>query len=131
MDTDTSIIIRTKSKSFAIRIIKLYGYLCESKKEFIISKQLLRSGTSIGANVVEAAYGISRKDFVAKNFSACMECAATIYWLELLHETGYLTEQEFNSIHSEAVELSKILSSITKTLKESPEPVSKKILPSS
>lgn len=131
METEDSNIVRTKSKSFAIRIIKLYGYLCESKKEFIISKQLLRSGTSIGANVVEAAYGISRKDFLAKNYIAFKECAETIYWLELLHETGYLTEQEFNSIHSEAVELSKILSSITKTLKESPEPISKKILPSS
>ena len=114
-------IVRAKSKSFAIRIIKLYGYLCESKKEYIISKQLLRSGTSIGANVVEAVYGISRKDFLAKNYIALKECAETIYWLELLHETGYLTEQEFSSIHLEAVELSKILSSITKTVKDNPE----------
>ena len=117
---DSHGIARAKSKSFAIRIIKLYGYLCESKKEFIISKQLLRSGTSIGANIVEATYAISRKDFLAKNYIAFKECGETIYWLELLHETGYLTEQEFNSIYSEAVELSKILSSITKTVKENP-----------
>lgn len=118
MSTNENSITRTKSKSFAIRIIKLYGYLCESKKEFVISKQLLRSGTSIGANIVEASCGFSRKDFLAKTYIAFKECAETIYWLELLHETGYLTEQEFSSIYSEAVELSKILSSITKTTKE-------------
>ena len=115
---DSHSIARTKSKSFAIRIIKLYNYLCETKKEFTISKQLLRSGTSIGANIVEALCGFSRKDFLAKAYIAYKECAETMYWLELLHETGYLTEQEFNSIYSEAVELSKILSSITKTVKE-------------
>ena len=117
---DSDNIVRTKSKSFAIRIIKLYNYLCETKKEFTISKQLLRSGTSIGANIVEALCGFSRKDFLAKAYIAYKECAETMYWLELLHETGYLTEQEFNSIYSEAVELSKILSSITKTTKEIP-----------
>lgn len=123
MSTDNShSIARVKSKSFAIRIVKLYSYLCDTKKEFVLSKQLLRSGTSIGANMVEAACGFSRKDFLAKTYIAFKECAETIYWLELLHETGYLTDCEFNSIHSEAVELSKILSSITKTVKENPNP---------
>ena len=119
---DSDNIVRTKSKSFAIRIIKLYNYLCETRKEFVLSKQLLRSGTSIGANMVEAACGFSRKDFLAKVYIAFKECAETIYWLELLHETGYLTDYEFNSIYNEAVELSKILSSITKTVKETPNP---------
>ncbi len=113
-------IARIKSKSFAIRIVKLYSYLCETKQEFVLSKQLLRSGTSIGANVVEASCGFSRKDFLAKAYIAFKECAETIYWLELLHETEYLTDYEFNSIYNEAVELSKILSSITKTVKETP-----------
>ena len=117
MHNDNSI-IKAKSKSFAIRIIKLYNYLCETKKEFTISKQLLRSGTSIGANIVEALCGFSRKDFLAKVYIAFKECAETIYWLELLHETAYLTDNEFESIYTEATELSKILSSITKTTKE-------------
>ena len=115
---DSDNIVRAKSKSFAIRIIKLYNYLCETKKEFTISKQLLRSGTSIGANIVEALCGFSRKDFLAKVYIAFKECAETIYWLELLHETTYLTDSEFESIYTEAVELSKIPSSITKTTKE-------------
>ena len=115
---DADNIVRTKSKSFAIRIIKLYNYLCETKKEFTISKQLLRSGTSIGANIVEALCGFSHKDFLAKVYIAYKECAETMYWLELLHETGNLTDNEFESIYTEAVELSKILSSITKTTKE-------------
>ena len=113
--------LQTKSFTFAVRIVNLYKMLTNDRKEYVLSKQLLRSGTSIGANVVEAAYGISRKDFLAKNYIALKECAETIYWLELLHETGYLTEQEFNSIHLEAVELSKILSSITKTVRENSE----------
>jgi len=113
-------IARIKSKNFAIRIVKLYSYLRETKQEFVLSKQLLRSGTSIGANVVEASCGFSRKDFLAKAYIAFKECAETIYWLELLHETEYLTDYEFNSIYNEAVELSKILSSITKTVKETP-----------
>ena len=114
-------LVADKSFDFAVRIVNLHKYLIANGVDYSLAKQLLRCGTSIGANVVEAAYGISRKDFLAKNYIALKECAETIYWLELLHETGYLTEQEFNSIHLEAVELSKILSSITKTARENPE----------
>ena len=72
-------IARIKSRSFAIRIVKLYSYLCETKQEFVLSKQLLRSGTNIGANIVEASCGFSRKDFLAKAYIAFKECAETIY----------------------------------------------------
>lgn len=111
--------IKNKSKAFAIRIIKLYKYLCETKKEFILSKQLLRSGTSIGANVTEALCGISKKDFLAKMYIAFKECVETQYWLELLSETDFLSNEEYQSINNDCEELRKILSSITKTTGES------------
>lgn len=107
--------IRNKSKIFAIRIVKLYRYLCSEKKEFILSKQLLRSGTSIGANVVEAQSAISKKDFLAKMYIAFKECNETEYWLELLHETDSLTDDEFESINQDNLTLKKLLSSITYT----------------
>lgn len=106
-----------KSKAFAVRIIKLYKYLTESKNEYVLSKQLLRSGTSIGANITEAECGFSRKDFLAKMYIAFKECAETKYWLELLHETDYITENEFNSIVTDCEELLKLLTAITKTTK--------------
>ena len=108
---------KEKSKAFAIRIVRLYRYLCDEKKEFVLSKQLLRSGTSIGANLAEAECAISRKDFLSKIYIALKECMETIYWLELLHETDYLTEQEFQSISSDCEELRRMLSSTTKTIK--------------
>ena len=111
--------IREKSKLFAIRIVNLYRYLCSEKKEYILSKQLLRSGTSIGANVVEAQSAISKKDFLAKMYIAFKECNETEYWLELLHETNYLTDDEFESINTDNLELKKILSSITFTTSKS------------
>lgn len=111
--------ISTKSKRYAVRIIKLYKHLSEIKKEYILSKQLLRSGTSIGANVIEALCGISKKDFLAKMYIAFKECAESKYWLELLHETDYLSEAEFQSIYNDCEELRKMLSSITKTTAES------------
>ncbi|MFI3316810.1 MAG: four helix bundle protein [Rikenellaceae bacterium] len=104
--------------AFAKRIIKLYKYLCDEHKEYILSKQLLRSGTSIGANIVEAQCGFSRKDFLFKMQIAYKECAETTYWLELLRSSDYLTQDEYNSINSDCKELMNLLSSITKTTKE-------------
>ena len=108
-----------KSKTFAIRIVHLYQYLCSEKKEFVLSKQLLRSGTSIGANLAESECAISKKDFLAKIYIALKECAETLYWLELLLETDYLSVSEYNSIYADCEELRKMLSSTTKTLSES------------
>jgi four helix bundle protein len=108
-------IAKIKSKKFAIRIVKLYKHLCDEKKEFVLSKQILRSGTSIGANLYESEYGISKKDFLMKVYISLKECSETIYWLELLFETGYILENEFNSINNDAVELLKILTATTKT----------------
>ena len=107
--------IRDKSKSFAIRIVKLYHHLCDEKKEWVLSKQLLRSGTSIGANIVEAQAAVSKKEFLAKMYISFKECCETEYWLELLHETGYLSDFEFESINQDNIALKKILSSITFT----------------
>ena len=92
-------------------------HLSEEKKEFVLSKQILRSGTSIGANLAEAECAFSRKDFIAKMYIALKECSETRYWLELLHETGYLSDAEFNSMYDDCQELMRILSTSTKTLK--------------
>ena len=99
-----------KSKRFAVRIVNLYHYLCDEKREFVLSKQLLRSGTSIGANLAEAGCAISRKDFLSKVYIALKECAETTYWLELLHDTHYISDKEFESIYSDCEELRKMLS---------------------
>ena len=110
-------IIRIKSIEFAKRIIKLCRFLCDEKREYILSKQILRSGTSIGANVTEAEYGISKKDFLSKMYIAFKECAETLYWLELLYSSEYISKKEYASLYSDCDELRKILSSITKTVK--------------
>ena len=107
---------KNKSKRFAVRIVKLYQYLSAEKHEYVMSKQLLRSGTSIGANLAEAECAISRKDFLAKVYIALKECAETKYWLELLWETEYLSEMEFESICADCEELRKMLSATTKTV---------------
>ena len=107
---------RNKSKKFAIRIVNLYKYLCDEKKEYVLSKQLLRSGTSIGANLAEAEFAISDKDFLHKIYIALKESAETMFWLELLFQTEYLTETEYKSINEEALELLKILNATTKTI---------------
>ncbi|MBQ3836458.1 MAG: four helix bundle protein [Treponema sp.] len=114
MKTDNVIV--DKSKAFALRIIKLYQYLSDKKKEFILSKQVLRSGTSVGANVKEGIRGQSKADFYAKFCIALKEASETEYWLELLNESGYLKGQEkdFESLYSECQEIIKILVSITK-----------------
>ena len=101
---------------FAVRIVKLYQFLCDEKKEYTLSKQILRSGTSIGANLAEAESAISRKDFLSKLYIALKECSETLYWLELMKETEYLTEEQFQSLHRDCEELRKMLSSSTKTI---------------
>ena len=109
-------ILLNKSKLFALRIIKLYKYLKENKQEYILSKQLLRSGTSIGANTKESVFAQSKADFIAKLFIAQKECAETEYWLELLHESYYINRQEFDSIYEDCQELMRLLVATTKTL---------------
>ena len=106
-----------KSKHFAVRIVKLNVYLRDSKKEYVMSKQLLRSGTSIGANLTEAKYAISRNDFLAKTYIALKETAETLYWLELLYNTNYLTKEQYTSILRDAEELLRLLTAVTKTMK--------------
>lgn len=111
-------VVQDKSKTFALRIINLYRYLVNEKKEYALSKQILRSGTSIGANIAEAEYGISRADFLTKMYIALKECAETKYWLELLSESGLIDEMSFDSIMKDCEDLLRLLSSITKTTKE-------------
>ena len=94
-----------KSKKFAVRIVNLYKYLGNDKKEYVLSKQILRSGTSIGANIAEAECGISKKDFLSKIYIALKECVETIYWLDLLYETGYIDERMYLSMKSDCDEL--------------------------
>ena len=105
-----------KSRRFAIRIVRLYQYLCREKKEYVLSKQILCCGTSIGANIAESECAISKKDFLSKIYIALKECNETLYWLDLLHETDYLTSEEFFSIKTDCEEIRKILSSTTKTI---------------
>lgn len=111
-------LVFAKAKKFAVRTVNLYKYLCDEKKEFILSKQLLRSGTSIGANIAEAEVAISKKEFLSKMYIAFKECNETVYWLDLLYETDYLSESEYTSIIEDCNELQKILTSITKTTRE-------------
>ena len=111
-------LVFAKAKKFAVRTVNLYKYLCDEKKEYILSKQLLRSGTSIGANIAEAEVAISKKEFLSKMYIAFKECNETVYWLDLLYETDYLSEAEYTSIIEDCNEIQKILSSITKTTRE-------------
>ena len=113
--------VKFKSRAFAIDIIRLYKDLVENKKEFVLSKQVLRSGTSIGANVVEAEAGISKKDFLAKMYISFKECCETEFWLDIMHETEYIDDNKFNELMPKCSELNKMLSSITKSAKESLE----------
>ena len=107
--------IKDKSYRLAIRIVKLYQYLSGEKQEYVISKQVLRSGTSVGANVREALQGQSRADFISKMSIALKEASETEYWLELLRDTGYLSENEYFHIHSDCAEVAKMLTSIVKS----------------
>lgn len=111
-------ILMPKSLAFAKRIVFAYRYLSEEKKEYVLSKQMLRSGTSIGANIAESQYGSSRKDFLNKLYIALKECAETLYWLELLYSCDYISRTEYDSLHSDCEELRKLLSSITKSVRD-------------
>ena len=110
--------ISNKSFSFAVRIVKLGRFLERDKKEFVISRQLVKAGTSIGANVAEAKHAQSRPDFLSKMNIALKEAAETDYWLRLLHETDYLTDKQYYSIYAECDEIESILASIVKTVKK-------------
>ena len=111
-------IIRDKSKAFAIRIIKLYKFLLEEKREYVLSKQILRCDTSIGANFAEAIYGVSEADFINKLSIAQKEASETVYWLELLRETDFLTQEQFASVYTDAEELLKLLAASIITMKK-------------
>ena len=110
--------ITEKSFRFAIRIVKLYKYLTTEKRELIISKQILRSGTSIGANIREAIAGQTKPMFAAKLNIALSEANETDYWIDLLNATEYLSDKEILSLKEECVELIKLLTSIIKTTRE-------------
>ena len=110
-------VIKDKSFDFAIRIVKLYQYLCTEKKEFTLSKQLLRSGTSIGAMVKEAEHAESKNDFIHKFAIAQKEANESVYWLELLKATDYLNDKEFKNINTDAIAILKLITSIIKTTK--------------
>lgn len=105
-----------KSEAFALRVIKLYNHLTEIKKEYVLSKQILRSGTSIGANLAEAECAITKKDFLAKVYIALKECAETQYWLRLLKNSKYLTATEYASVYKDCNEFTRILMATTKTI---------------
>ena len=111
-------VVEEKSKAFALRIVRLYQYLREKKKEYVLSKQVVKSGTSIGANVKEAIRAQSKPDFYAKLYISLKEASETEYWLELLQKGGYIAEDAFTSINDDCQEIIKLLVSITKTQKE-------------
>lgn len=111
-------ILKDKSKSFAMQIVYLYKYLCDEKREFIMSKQLLKSGTSIGANIMEAQFAQSLPDFASKMSIALKEASETLYWLELLTETEYLDKQQSEELVQSCYELIKMLHSTVKTSKQ-------------
>ena len=110
-------VLQGKSENFAVRVVNLYKFLVK-KQEFEISKQLKRSGTSVGANITEALFGSSKKDYLAKMYIAFKECNETMYWLRVLHRTDYLNDSEYNSIYGDCRELVKMLASTIKTTKE-------------
>ncbi len=111
-------VLKEKSFAFALRIVRCYQYLNAEKKENILSKQLLRSGTSVGANIREAEQAQSKTDFIHKLSIALKEANETAYWLELLHEAEYLEKNMFESIYADCTELLKLLISIIKTSKQ-------------
>jgi len=108
--------VQDKSDAFALRVVGLYKHLVE-KSEFVLSKQVLRSGTSIGANVVESIYAISKREFIAKMQISLKECAETEYWLNLLHKGGFLEQNVYDSLTKDCKELLRMLTAIIKTSK--------------
>ena len=113
--------IEKRAYQFALRIVKAYKYLTRQQSEFVLSKQMLRSGTSIGAMMREAKFAQSRADFVSKTSIALKEANETLYWIELLHDSEYIDDKTFESIHNEANEITSILASIVKTTKVNTE----------
>jgi four helix bundle protein len=113
--------IEKRAYQFALRIVNAYKYLTRQQSEYVLSKQMLRSGTSIGAMMREAKFAQSRADFVSKTSIALKEANETLYWIELLHDSEYIDDKTFESIHNEANEITSILASIVKTTKENSE----------
>jgi four helix bundle protein len=111
-------LVYDKAFKFAVKIVDLYKYLCKYKKEFTLSKQILKSGTSIGANIKEGLYAQSKKDFLSKFSIALKECSETEYWLDLLGATEYINNKIFKELSKDCSEINKMLSSIVKTTKE-------------
>ena len=111
-------VIKNKSFNFALRVVKLYQFLNQEKKEYVLSKQLLRSGTAIGALVREAEQAESKLDFIHKLAIAQKEANETDYWLELLFQSAYLNETQFRSLKNDIIEINKILASIIITTKQ-------------
>ena len=111
-------VVIDKGKAFAIRIIRMYQWLSKEKREFVLSKQCLRSGTSIGANLYEGVSGQSTADFIARLHIALKEANETTYWLELMKETDYITPEMYESINTDCVELIKLITSIIITTKQ-------------
>ena len=118
-ERDSMNMIALKSKAFAVRVVRMSRYMQQSENEFVLSKQVLRSGTSIGANVYEATQAFTHADFAHKMSIALKESVETEYWLELLFETGFLSEAEFQSMYSDNKELTKLLTAILKTASRS------------
>ena len=107
--------LKDKSYAFAVRIVKMYKYLCDKKHEYVLSKQVLRSGTSIGANIVEANGAISKDDFSAKMSIAYKEALETKYWLDLLKDSSYLESKGYDELYQEADEISRMLFAVLKS----------------
>ena len=107
--------LKDKSYAFTVRIVKMYKYLCDKKHEYVLSKQVLRSGTSIGANIVEANGAISKDDFSAKMSIAYKEALETKYWLDLLKDSGYLESKGYDELYQEADEISRMLFAVLKS----------------
>ena len=110
--------VQEKAFRFSVRIVRLNQYLRSRKKEFVLSNQILRSGTSVGANLAEAEFAITRRDFALKLNIALKEASETRYWLRLLHATGYLTPREYDSMISELSDIIRMLASANKKLRE-------------
>ena len=111
-------VIKEKSYAFAIRVVRMYQTIVKREQEYVLSKQCLRSGTAIGALVAESTFSQSKADFISKNSIALKEANETLFWLDLLKDTGYLSDTEHNSLYQDADELVKILVSILKTSKQ-------------
>lgn len=113
--------VEEKSRRFAVRIVRMADYLRQEKKEYIVSTQVLKSGTSVDANIAEAESTPSKRDFHAKMYIALKECNETIFWLETLHKSGKLNDKEFQSIYKDCCDIRNMLAAITKTTRENIE----------